>query len=178
MRVATSHRCGTKVESYAVRQARTLTIRATLLGSSGRAVMLNRDVITWRQAPPQAELRRSLTPPAGGWLRRRRRRETSEDERGRNGLNSPSTRFFVFQIRTASCEEHFVFGTGEKGNRLEGSGNESTCEGAGRFGLRRFEAAMENGSGTAYEGPRPARTPSREQQSSFFFLLVLFLSRQ
>ena len=35
-------------------------------------------------------------------------------------------------ISTASFEEHFVFGTGEKGNRLELSVNESKCAGAGR----------------------------------------------
>ena len=46
-------------------------------------------------------------------------------------------RFFVFQIKTAKCEEPEVFfcvRDGGEGNRLEGSGNESTCEGTGRLG--------------------------------------------
>ena len=33
----------------------------------------------------------------------------SVDGRGRNGLNCHRPRFFVFQVSTASCEEHFVF---------------------------------------------------------------------
>ena len=41
--------------------------------------------------------------------------------------------FFFFQVSTASYLEHFFFsGTGEKGNRLELSVNESKYEGAGR----------------------------------------------
>ena len=49
-------------------------------------------------------------------------------------LDHPAREYVVFpQVRTASkCEEYFVFGTKEKGNRLHGSGNESTCEGVGR----------------------------------------------
>ena len=73
----------------------------------------------------------------------------------------------MFQIRTATkYEKHCVPGAGGKGNRLEGSGNKSTCEGAGRL-VQGDETAMENGSRTADGDPRPARTSSREQQSSF-----------
>ena len=37
---------------------------------------------------------------------------------------------FYFQTSTENCEKHFFFGTGEKGNRLEESGNQSTSEAA------------------------------------------------
>ena len=40
----------------------------------------------------------------------------------------------LFSDQNCKGEELFVFGTGEKGNQLEGSGNKSTCEGAGRLG--------------------------------------------
>ena len=80
---------------------------------------------------------------------------------------------FCFSDQNRKCEEHFAFGTGEKGNRLGRSGNESKFEGTGRLGLG-DEAVMENGSRTAHGDPPPTRTPSREQQLSFF----LFFTRQ
>ena len=60
LRVATRLTRGRRVRSYVVRQARTNTIRAFFIGSSGRAAILNRDVRARRQAPPQAKLRHSL----------------------------------------------------------------------------------------------------------------------
>ena len=55
----------------------------------------------------------------------------SVDERGRDGLNSPRARIFIFQTSsTGTAKSILFFGTGEKGNRLEGSGNQSTFEGA------------------------------------------------
>ena len=42
----------------------------------------------------------------------------SVDGRGRDGLNSPQTRTFVFQISTASCEEHFIFWDEGEGERI------------------------------------------------------------
>ena len=55
---------------------------------------------------------------------------SSVDERDRDGLNSPCARIFSFHTSTENCEEHVVFVTGEKGNRLEGNENQSTFEGA------------------------------------------------
>ena len=62
---------------------------------------------------------------------------TEEGDRASTGVEErdytlPERDFFVFQISTATCDDRFVFGTGEKVNRLELSGNKSTREGAGR----------------------------------------------
>ena len=45
-------------------------------------------------------------------------------------MNSPCARIFTFQTSAENCVEQFCFGTGEKENRLEGNGNQSTFEGA------------------------------------------------
>ena len=59
------------------------------------------------------------------WRELRRQEARFDDEVGgrlavdgweRDGLNSPGTSIFVFQISTASCVEHFVFlGRGRRG---------------------------------------------------------------
>ena len=69
------------------------------------------------------------TAPSGGWIRRQSR---SDIERRR--VERTLRDNFFFHISTEKCEEHFGFGTGEKGNRPEGSGNQSTFEGADRAG--------------------------------------------
>ena len=53
---------------------------------------------------------------------------------GRDGLNSPCARFFVFRSVPKAAKSLLFWGAGEKGYRLEGSGNQSTCEGADRVG--------------------------------------------
>ena len=68
------------------------------------------------------------------------------NERARDGLNSPCAIILVFQIGAVSARSFLFFGTGEKGNRLEGSGNESTCEGSGRLS-QGDKAGMEMAAG-------------------------------
>ena len=51
------------------------------------------------------------TAPAGGWIRRRRRRATGRRRAGKRRIElSLNTRIFFWQISSASCEEHLVFG--------------------------------------------------------------------
>ena len=171
---ATPRRDSSSVRSYAVRQARTPAIRASFGGSSGRAAMLNRDVRARRQAPPRAILRHSsLTAPAGGWIRRRRGRETEPRRAGKRRVVLALRENYCFSRSEPHVRGAFCFWEGGEGDRLEGSGNESTCEAAGRLG-QADEAAMENGSRAAHGKPRPACTPLREQQkSSFFFPIFL-----
>ena len=94
--------------------------------------MLNRDVRAPRQAVPQAKLRHIPTARAGGWTRQRRRRETEGRRAERKRIELTLRDDFCFSDQNRKCEEHVL--TGEKGNRVEGSGNESTCKGAGRLG--------------------------------------------
>ena len=99
--------------------------------------VLNRDARARRQAPPRATLRRSLGLRGGDCAGRRldsttRRRATERRRAGKRRIEISLNENFVFQISTASREEHFVFGTGEKGYQLELSVNGSKCEGAGR----------------------------------------------
>ena len=97
--------------------------------------MLNRSVRARRQAPPQDELLHRLTAPAGGGNLRRKKGKTERRRAGKRRIElTLRDNVFVSQNRTASCKRHLVSGTGEKANRLEGSGNGSTCEGAGRVG--------------------------------------------
>ena len=44
----------------------------------------------------------------------------------------PERQFFFFRSATQAPKSIFLVGTGEKGNRLKLSVNESTCEGVGR----------------------------------------------
>ena len=149
-------------------QPRRPTTRASFLGSCGRAAMLSRGVRARRQAPPQAKLRHTLTTPAGEGGGRQ-----SIDERGRDGSCKPCAITLFFPIRTGRTRSSLFLGRGRRGTDWKASGNESTCEGAGRLGYG-DEAATENGGRTAHGDPRPARTPSQErQQSSFFYDLVL-----
>ena len=53
---------------------------------------------------------------------------------------------------TASARSIRFFRMAEKGNRLEGSGNESTCKGAGGSG-QGDEAAMKSGRKTVHGDP-------------------------
>ena len=106
------------------------------VASSGSAAMHNRDGCARRQAPRRAKLRHGLSLHRGNRAVRRVDSTTMQEgdrastRGGRDGLNSPRARLFVFQTSTENCEEYFVCGTGVKGNRLEGSGNQSTFEGA------------------------------------------------
>ena len=67
----------------------------------------------WRQAPPQPKLRHNLTAPVGGWIQRRRRREFRAST---DGLTTHLARDVIISDQNHKYEEHFVFGTGEKGN--------------------------------------------------------------
>ena len=75
--------------------------------------MLNRDVRARRQAPPQATLRPSLLRRYEAGYEDEGGARQSVDELGRDGLNSPCARIFVYQIRTASARIVLFFGTGE-----------------------------------------------------------------
>ena len=109
---------GCRVGSYVVRQARAPTIRASFLGSSGRAA---RSIISGmfvrggrRPHRPNLQLLRrqeaGFDDEGGGGQ--------SVDERGRDGLNLPCARIFVFSDQNLKREEHCVFGTVERGNQL------------------------------------------------------------
>ena len=70
--------------------------------------------------------------PAGGWIRRRKRMATGRRRAGKRQIELSLNESFCFsdqhrKLRGALC----FFRTGEKGNRLELSVNESKCEGAG-----------------------------------------------
>ena len=108
-----------------LRQAQAPTICTSYITGRGWAAMHNRDVRARRQMPPRAKLRHSLTTPAGGWTRKRRMRETGRRRAGNKWIDSPCGRLSSFQIRTASCEEYFVFGTRVKGNRPKWNGDEA-----------------------------------------------------
>lgn len=160
-----------RVASDVVCWARAPTIRASLLGNGGAAV-LNPDVCAWKQAPLHAKLRHSLTAPARGWIRRRRRRGRQKRRRvvkRRNGFTLRKTK--IFQIVTVSCEEHFVlWNRGDGGPNV----NEWQREHVGRrrsIGLGRRRVLQERQrDGT--QRPLPAQTPSRAQQSSLFLLFL------
>ena len=100
--------------------------------------MLNRDARARRQAPPRATLRRSLGLRGGDCAGRRQDSTTKEEGTGRrragkrrNELSLNENSCFSDQHRKLRGAFGF-FWTGEKGNRLELSVNESKCEGAGR----------------------------------------------
>ena len=85
------------------------------LGSSGGTAMLSREGRARRQAPPQAILRRSLGLRGGHCASRRLDSTTKEEDdwASTGGEEAdwtlPEGEFFVFQINTASCEEHLIF---------------------------------------------------------------------
>ena len=62
-------------------------------------------------------------------------------------------------------------GRGRRGTDWKGVATGAQAEAEERAGWAKAvsEVAMENGSGMAHKDPRPARTPSRDQQPSFFF---------
>ena len=87
------------------------------------------------------------TPPSGGWIRRQRRREIERRRLGQRRVELIPCDIFFSETSTENCEERFE--TGEKGNRLEGSGNHSTFEGAvtkwaKTFRLPRTAAAVQH----------------------------------
>ena len=55
---------------------------------------------------------------------------SSVHERGRDGLNSPCAIIFILKPVPKTAESIMCFRTEEKGNPLEGRGNQSTFEGA------------------------------------------------
>ena len=121
-------------------------------GSSGEAAMLNRDARARRQAPPRATLRRSLGLIGGNCAGRRLDSTTKEEATGRRRAGKRRIELslnenFCFSDQHRKLRGAFIlsFGTGEKGNRLELSVNESKCECAGRAS-QGDEAAMENHS--------------------------------
>ena len=71
------------------------------------------------------------TAPAGGWIRQRRR-ATERRRTGKRRVELSLHGFFFFRSVPQAARSILFFGTGEKGNRLELSVNESKCEGAGR----------------------------------------------
>ena len=85
---------------------------------------------------------------AGGSIRRRRRRQTERRRAGKRRIELSLCDIFCSSDHNHKREEHVVFGTGEKGNPLGWSGNESTRQGEGRLG-QGDEAATENVSRTA-----------------------------
>ena len=101
--------------------------------------MLNRDARARRQAPPRATLRRSLGLRGGDCAGRRLDSTTKEegDWSSTGGEETDCTLpereilFFRSAPQTA-WSILFFFWTGEKGNQLELSVNESKCEGADR----------------------------------------------
>ena len=98
-----------------VRQARTPAIRASFLGSCGRAAMLNWDVRARRQAPPQAKLRHSLTaPPEAGFGDEREARQRLV-EGGRDSLFSSCARMIVYQNQNRKRRGAFRFWDGGEG---------------------------------------------------------------
>ena len=73
------------------------------------------------------------TAPAEGWIRRRKKRATGRRRAGKRRIELSLNKNFCLSDITANCVELLVFfWTGEKGNRLELSVNESKCEGARR----------------------------------------------
>ena len=73
------------------------------------------------------------TAPTGGWIRRRRRRATGRRRAGKRRIELSLNDNFCFSDQHRKLRGAFYFfWTGEKGNRLELSVNESKCEGAGR----------------------------------------------
>ena len=65
-------------------------------------------------------------------IRRRRRRATERRRAGKRRIELPERDFLFFRSAPQAARSILFFGTGEKGNRLELSVNESKCEGADR----------------------------------------------
>ena len=73
------------------------------------------------------------TAPAGSSNRGQRRRATGRRRAGKRWLELSVNEIFYFSDQHRKLRGEFCFfGTGEKGNRLELSVNESKCERAGR----------------------------------------------
>ena len=111
---------------------------ASFLGGRGRAALLNQDVRARRQAPPQAKLRHTVSLNAP--IRQQRKKRESEHRpagKRRIELTLRENVCFSDQNRKREDRARIVFGTGEKNNQLKGRSDESTCEGADRFGERR-----------------------------------------
>ena len=134
LRVAARPRRGSRVGSYVGRQAQTPAIRASFVDSSGSAAMHNRDGCARRQAPPRAKLRHGLG------LHREKRAVRRLDsvtmpEGDRASTSGAETRWthparenVFFRPVPKTARNILFFGTGEKGNQPERSGNQSTFE--------------------------------------------------
>ena len=73
------------------------------------------------------------TAPAGGWIRRRRRRASGRRRAGKRRIELSLNENFCYSNQHRKLRGAFVFlGTGEKGDRLELSVDESKRERAGR----------------------------------------------
>ena len=100
--------------------------------------MLNRDARARRQAPPRRRYGAVSVcvegaAPAGGCIRRRRRRATGRRRAGKRRIELSLNENFGFSDQHRKLRGAFCFlGTGEKGNRLELSVDESKCEVADR----------------------------------------------
>ena len=92
-------------------------------GTMQHPVLLGRD--SWMRF----EQRTYTTTPSGGWIRRQCRREIERRRAGQGRVELTLRENFYFQTSTETARSILFFGTGEKGNRLEGSGNQSTFEG-------------------------------------------------
>ena len=124
-----------RVGSSVVRQARTPTDHGLVLVGIGRAAMINRDVRARKQASPHTQLRPSITAPAAGCMHSKT--EEEGDKASTSGEETSRTnpaRQILLSDRNRKCEEKFGVEAGQKGKRLEGSGNEYTCKGTGRLG--------------------------------------------
>ena len=102
----------------------------------------------------------------------------SVDEWGRDGLNSPCAGISTFRPVPNTARSISFFGTEEKGNRLEGSGNQSTFEGVVTEWAKALRLPWTAAAGRHTE-TRDRRAHHHERESSchrFFF--CVFLRRQ
>ena len=174
--VAARPRRGSRVGPYVGRQAQTPAIRASFVGSSGNAAMHNRDGCARRQAPPRAKLRHGLGLHRGNravrgldstTMQEGDRASTSGTE---TGSTHPARDFLFFRPVPKTARSILFLGTGEKGEPTGRERKPEHVRGSGDRVGSGTEVAKDSGSRTAHEDPRPDRTPSREQLSSYFFV--------
>ena len=98
--------------------------------------MHDRDGCARRHTPSRAKLRHGLgctegTAPSGGCIRRQCRREIERRRAEQRRVELTLREKFYLSDQSRKLRGAFLFlGTGEKGNRLEVSGDQSTFEGA------------------------------------------------
>ena len=140
--------------------------------------MLNRGARARRQGEPHyvaVSVCVEGTAPAGGWIRRQSRRTTERRRAGKRRIELYQNDNFFFISAPQAARSILFSGTGEKGNRLEVSVNESKCEGADR--VRYADEAVIGEPQQQEDGTRRPTTHTHTiiTRAAIVFFSVLFM---